>query len=185
MKKQLDTSTITNELKGQSLYFEDQSERLAQKETEVKQEPTKPTQSKETPKSKETANERTNERTQQLEKTEANDPLIKGKHESTKATTDANTSVPLEENDYRSTINTANKPTETNDSDRQPSIASTRRLQPVKRIIKRHSFQFYVDQIEDLKRLQANFQFQGLDIQLSELVRDAVSEYLKRAVLWE
>ena len=31
MKKKLDTDQITNELKGQSLYFEDQSKRLEQK----------------------------------------------------------------------------------------------------------------------------------------------------------
>ena len=31
MKKKLDTDQITNELKGQSLYFEDQSKRLAKK----------------------------------------------------------------------------------------------------------------------------------------------------------
>ena len=31
MKKKLDTDQITNELKGQSLYFEDQSKRLSKK----------------------------------------------------------------------------------------------------------------------------------------------------------
>ena len=34
MKKKLDTDQITNELKGQSLYFEDQSKRLSKKTDE-------------------------------------------------------------------------------------------------------------------------------------------------------
>ena len=50
----------------------------------------------------------------------------------------------------------------------------------VKRIIKRHSYQFYVDQVEDIKSLWISYQARGMDIELSDLAREAFDAYLTR-----
>jgi len=120
MKKELDTDQITNELKGQSLYFEDQSKRLAKKSDD------KP------------ANARTGER-----------PNAR-----TSERTNARTS--------------------------ERTNARTRVRNNVKRIIKRHSYQFYIDQVEDIKSLWISYQARGMDIELSDLAREAFDAYLTR-----
>ncbi len=48
------------------------------------------------------------------------------------------------------------------------------------RPITRHSFQFYKDQITQLKRLRAQKELQGTDCHLSDLVRQAIDEFLAR-----
>jgi len=120
MKKKLDTDQITNELKGQSLYFEDQSKRLAKKSDD------KP------------ANARTDERVNARTSERAN----------------ARTS--------------------------ERTNARTRVRKNVKRIIKRHSYQFYIDQVEDIKSLWISYQARGMDIELSDLAREAFDAYLTR-----
>jgi hypothetical protein len=48
------------------------------------------------------------------------------------------------------------------------------------RIIKRHSYQFYMDQVEDMKNLWLSYQARGIDIDLSDFAREAFDEYLAR-----
>jgi len=128
MKKKLDTNQITNELKGQSLYFEDQSKRLSKKTDEQH------------------ANARTSERTNVRTDERAN------------ARTDERTNARTDER----------------------ANARTSRRKNAKRIIKRHSYQFYIDQVEDIKSLWISCQARGMDIELSDLAREAFDEYLIR-----
>ena len=48
------------------------------------------------------------------------------------------------------------------------------------RVIKRHSFEFYKDQIEALQRLALEEKLQGGKGNQSEMVREAVDEYLHK-----
>jgi hypothetical protein len=128
MKKKLDTNQITNELKDQSLYFEDQSKRLSKKSDD------KP------------ANARTGERPN--------------------ARTDERTNARTRERVNGRT------------SERTNTRTSVRKN--VKRIIKRHSYQFYIDQVEDIKSLWISYQARGMDIELSDLAREAFDAYLTR-----
>ena len=128
MKKKLDTDQITNELKGQSLYFENQSKRLSKKSAQID------------------ANARTGERT------------------------NARTSE-------RTNARTGERPN-ARTSERVNVRTSTRKN--ARRIIKRHSYQFYIDQVEDIKSLWLSYQARGIDIELSDLAREAFDEYLAR-----
>ena len=129
MKKKLDTDQITNELKGQSLYFEDQSKRLSKKTDDSDR-----------------ANARTSERTN--------------------ARTDERANTRTDERTNARTHERAN--------------ARTSRRKNAKRIIKRHSYQFYIDQVEDIKSLWISYQARGMDIELSDLAREAFDAYLTR-----
>ena len=60
MKKQLDANQITNELKGQSLYFQNQSKRLSKKSAE--EDANVQTSDRPNARTSERANERTHER---------------------------------------------------------------------------------------------------------------------------
>lgn len=137
MTKKLDTDQITNELKGQSLYFENQSKRLAKKNAEDER-PNERTDERSGERTREQANERTveqpNGRTDEL-MNEQTDELVK------------------------------------------TEIGEQRTK---KRSITRHSYQFYADQVEAMKRLWLSYQARGLDIDLSDLAREAFDEYLKR-----
>jgi hypothetical protein len=128
MKKKLDTNQITNELKDQSLYFEDQSKRLSKKSDD------KP------------ANARTGER-------------------------------PNARTDERTNARTRER---VNGRTSERTNTRTRVRKNVKRIIKRHSYQFYVDQVEDIKSLWISYQARGMDIELSDLAREAFDAYLTR-----
>lgn len=48
-----------------------------------------------------------------------------------------------------------------------------------KREIKRHSFEFYRDQLPHLKRLKAEFMIRGADKSMSAMVREAVDAYIE------
>lgn len=50
---------------------------------------------------------------------------------------------------------------------------------PTKRRTKRYSFEFYQDQLEQLKRLKARYAQVGEQTSLSELVRHALDRYLR------
>ena len=120
MKKKLDTDQITNELKGQSLYFEDQSKRLAKKSDD--QSANARTRERPNARTHERANERTAERMNMRTRERKNAP----------------------------------------------------------RIIKRHSYQFYVDQVEDMKNLWRSYQARGIEVDLAHFAREAFDEYLTR-----
>ena len=136
MKKKLDTEQITNELKGQSLYFEDQSKRLSKKTDEQHA----------NARTSERANARTHER-------------VNGRtRERVNARTDERTNARTDER----------------------TNARTGTRKNAKRIIKRHSYQFYVDQVEDIKSLWISYQARGMDIELSDLAREAFDAYLTR-----
>ncbi len=48
------------------------------------------------------------------------------------------------------------------------------------RIIKRHPFELYQDQIERLKRISLEDQFQGGKGSMSEMVREAIDDYIAK-----
>ncbi len=50
---------------------------------------------------------------------------------------------------------------------------------PLKRRTKRYSFEFYTDQIEQLKQLKVKAEMDGESLSLSEMARAAMDEYLK------
>lgn len=50
---------------------------------------------------------------------------------------------------------------------------------PLKRRTKRYSFEFYADQIVKLKQLKIEAEMLGESLSLSEMVRDALDEYLQ------
>ena len=68
----------------------------------------------------------------------------------------------------------------TNARTHERANARTGTRKNAKRIIKRHSYQFYVDQVEDIKSLWISYQARGMDIELSDLAREAFDEYLTR-----
>ena len=140
MRKNLDTDQITNELKGQSLYFEAQSKRLSKKRAEKD------------------ANARTSKRTNGRTSEQAN------------ARTDERTNTRTSERANGRTSERTNKRT-----DQRTGSGKTR-----VRIIKRHSYQFYTDQIEDIRNLWLGYQAQGLDLDLSDLAREAFDQFLRR-----
>ena len=136
MKKKLDTDQITNELKGQSLYFEAQSKRLSKKSAQKD------------------ANERTAERTN-----ERTAERVNGRTgERTNARTDERVNARTDER-----VN-----------------VRTRARKNARRIIKRHSYQFYVDQVEDMKNLWRSYQARGIEVDLAHFAREAFDEYLAR-----
>ena len=50
----------------------------------------------------------------------------------------------------------------------------------VPRIITRHSYQFYIDQVEDMKNLWRSYQARGIEVDLAHFAREAFDEYLIR-----
>jgi hypothetical protein len=51
---------------------------------------------------------------------------------------------------------------------------------PVRRTLRRHPFEFYQDQLEALKQFSLTDQLNGEKGSMSEMVRDAVDEYISR-----
>ena len=144
MKKKLDTDQITNELKGQSLYFEAQSKRLSKKS--AKKDANVRTRERPNARTSERTNGRTGER------------VNVRTHERVNARTDERANA--------RTGKRANTPIST----RKKAV----------RIIKRHSYQFYIDQVEDIKNLWLSYQAQGIDVDLADFARAAFDEYLAR-----
>ena len=65
-------------------------------------------------------------------------------------------------------------------SERVPSLQPSAAAEIIgKREIKRHSFEFYRDQLPKLKRLKAEFMMQGVDKSMSAMVREAVDTYIE------
>jgi hypothetical protein len=122
MKKRLDAEAITNELKGNSVYFQRPLTPLSRKDASLVS----------------TSNTRTSERTN-----ERTDERVNTR-----------------------TLERANERT----SER---AGNTRK-------IVRYSFQFYADQITELKRLRAQKELNGETGDLSQLAREAIDAYLKR-----
>ena len=56
----------------------------------------------------------------------------------------------------------------------------TRERKNAPRIIKRHSYQFYVDQVDDMKNLWRSYQARGIEVDLAHFAREAFDEYLTR-----
>ena len=152
MKKKLDTNQITNELKGQSLYFEDQSKRLANQNDDKSAN----ARTRERPNAR-TA-ERVNERTGERVNTRTDERTNERTHERVNARTS--------ERANKRTDERANTPI----SSRKKAV----------RIIKRHSYQFYIDQVEEMKNLWLSYLASGIEIDLSDFARTAFDEYLTR-----
>ena len=153
MKKKLDTDQITNELKGQSLYFEDQSKRLSKKTG---------------------GGERPNARTDERPNVRTDERVNARTDERTNGRTDEHANARTAE---RVNVRTSER---TNVRTDERANAQTGTRKNAKRIIKRHSYQFYVDQVEDIKSLWISCQARGMDIELSDLAREAFDEYLIR-----
>ena len=136
MKKQLDTNQITNELKGQSLYFQNQSKRLSKNSAEEDA----------NVRTSEQANRRTDERT-------------------------------YDRTDERLNVRT-NEHVNTRTDERVNVRTDAQKKAP--RIIKRHSYQFYIDQVEDMKNLWRSYQARGIEVDLAYFAREAFDEYLTR-----
>lgn len=51
---------------------------------------------------------------------------------------------------------------------------------PVRRVITRYAFEFFQDQIEKLRRISLDQKIQGETGSMSEMVREAIDEYLSR-----
>ena len=54
---------------------------------------------------------------------------------------------------------------------------------PFKRLTKRYSFEFYEDQIVWLKKIKIKTEMEGNQIAMSEIVREALDEYLEKQKL--
>ena len=144
MKKKLDTDQITNELKGQSLYFEDQSKRLSKKSDEKD--------------ANARTGERANARTHVNGRTD--ERVNERTHERVNARTRERVNGRTHERGTRERANGCSK--------------------NAKRIIKRHSYQFYADQVEDMKKLVAQLPGTRYGYRSSDLAREAFDEYLTR-----
>ena len=53
-------------------------------------------------------------------------------------------------------------------------------VRPVQRVLKRHPFEFYQDQLDALKRISLSDQMAGGKGNMSEMVREAIDEYLAK-----
>jgi hypothetical protein len=145
MKKKLETTTIQNELKGQSLYFEKQSKRLSKGAAESE---------RMNARSSEPMNKRTHERVNRRTREHAN------------ARTAERVNARTNEQENTRTAERVN--------------GRTRERRNAPRIIKRHSYQFYVDQVEDMKNLWRSYQARGIEVDLAYFAREAFDEYLAR-----
>jgi hypothetical protein len=152
MKKQLDTDQITNELKGQSLYFEAQSKRLSKKSAQ------KETNARTGEHTNARTDERPNARTNERPNARTNERLNGRTAERMNDRTDERVNARTDER-----VN-----------------ARTGAQKKAPRIIKRHSYQFYVDQVEDMKNLWRSYQARGIEVDLAYFAREAFDEYLTR-----
>ncbi|MCB9437319.1 MAG: hypothetical protein H6673_10065 [Anaerolineales bacterium] len=63
---------------------------------------------------------------------------------------------------------------------RTENRSEKRPVLPTRRLARRYSFEFYDDQIQTLKRLKFEAESQGQRLTLSDLVREALDQYLQR-----
>ena len=61
-------------------------------------------------------------------------------------------------------------------SEQRPVVSTL----PLRRGTKRYSFEFYVDQLEKLRRIKTEEGLKGRNLNLSEIVRSALDEYLEK-----
>lgn len=64
-----------------------------------------------------------------------------------------------------------------------PPVRDVRGVLPVrlpKRMMKRHPFEIYADQLESLKDLKARAMRQGEEASMSRMVREALDQYIER-----
>ena len=73
---------------------------------------------------------------------------------------------------------TAEQEREMPSPDARPSVRTT--VRPVQRVLKRHPFEFYQDQLDALKRISLSDQMAGGKGNMSEMVREAIDEYLAK-----
>ena len=62
-------------------------------------------------------------------------------------------------------------------TDGEPPVRANART-PVRRQLTRYAFEFYQDQVEELRRLSLEEKMQGEKGSMSEMVREAIDEYL-------
>lgn len=66
---------------------------------------------------------------------------------------------------------------------RVPSVRDVRDVLPVrppKRVLKRHPFDIYADQLDSFKELKTRTMRQGEEASMSRMVREALDDYLKK-----
>ena len=51
---------------------------------------------------------------------------------------------------------------------------------PYKRATKRYSFEFYIDQVETIRKMRLQAQIEGKNLNQSDIVRQALDEYLQK-----
>jgi len=59
-----------------------------------------------------------------------------------------------------------------------PSVISIVHQQPVRRQLTRYAFEFFQDQVEELRRISLEDKMQGEKGSMSEMVREAIDAYL-------
>jgi len=64
-------------------------------------------------------------------------------------------------------------------TDGEPPVRTNART-PVRRQLTRYAFEFYQDQVEELRRLSLEEKMQGEKGSMSEMVREAIDGYLKK-----
>lgn len=84
---------------------------------------------------------------------------------------------PNERPDEQANTRTGERPNER--TGERPN-AQTKSPKPTERAITRYSFQFYKDQLTQLKRLRAQKELQGEPCHLSDLVRQAIDDFLAK-----
>jgi hypothetical protein len=62
--------------------------------------------------------------------------------------------------------------------DARTGVRPDERTLPARRRLIRHPFEFYEDQVEQLRRLSLEAQLRGEKASMSEMVRDALDRYL-------
>jgi hypothetical protein len=182
MKKALDTDQIANELKGRSLYFEDQSKWLSKQTDHDEQQDTRTT-AYANGRTHEQANARTDERVNARTDEQAHARTDEQANTRTRERTNqrADEQVNIRTNERMNKLlqedgeNQIGEP-----QDRESTRMNTSVGKNAGRIIRRHSYQFYVDQVKELKSLWLSYQARGIDIDLSDLAREAFDEYLGR-----
>ena len=100
----------------------------------------------------------------------------------TNARTREHTNARTSERPNKRTGEQANERTDERTNERTAERVNVRTSERKKtpRIIKRHSYQFYVDQVEDMKNLWRSYQARGIEVDLAYFAREAFDEYLTR-----
>ncbi len=67
-----------------------------------------------------------------------------------------------------------------NGGDGRTPVRVFERGRPQKRLIKRHAFEIYEDQLETLKKRKAEAMLSGQEKSMSEMVRNAIDRFLEK-----